>query len=93
MPRDDLPRVPDPELLDLTAPGAREALARFADAITTEALDWLFDRAMDRPIHPDSYPDSRRRFFGTDGSPAAMRRRTACPPTTCFARSGNASRR
>ena len=72
MPRDDLPRVPDPELLDLTAPGAREALARFSDAITTEALDWLFDRAMDRPIHPDSYPDSRRRFFGPDGSPASM---------------------
>jgi L-2,4-diaminobutyrate decarboxylase len=72
MPRDDLPRVPDPELLDLTAPGARDALARFADAITTEALDWLFDRAMDRPIHPDSYPDSRRRFFGPGGSPARM---------------------
>ena len=72
MPRDDLPRVPDPELLDLTAPGAREALERFADAITAEAFDWLFGRAMDRPIHPDSYPDSRRRFFGPDASPAGM---------------------
>ena len=72
MPRDDLPRVPDPELLDLTAPGAREALERFVDAVTAEAFDWLFDRAMDRPIHPESYPDSRRRFFGPDGSPSGM---------------------
>jgi glutamate/tyrosine decarboxylase-like PLP-dependent enzyme len=72
VPRDDLPRVPDPELLDLTAPGAREALERFTDAITTEAFDWLFGRAMDRPIHSDSYPDSRRRFFGPDASPSQM---------------------
>ena len=71
MPRDDLPRVPDPELLDLTAPGAREALERFANAISTEAFDWLFDRAMDRPIHPEAYPDSRRRFFGSDASPSS----------------------
>ena len=72
MPRDDLPRVPDPELLDLRDPAARDALERFADAITTEAFDWLFARAMDRPIHPESYPDSRRRFFGPEEMPSAM---------------------
>ena len=69
MPRDDLPRVPDPQLLDLRDPAARETLEHFADAITHEALDWLFGRAMDRPIHPESYPDSRRRFFGPTGEP------------------------
>jgi len=61
--------VPDPELLDLRDPAARAALERFADALNEEAFDWLFDRALDRPIHPESYPDSRRRFFGPSGEP------------------------
>jgi glutamate/tyrosine decarboxylase-like PLP-dependent enzyme len=69
VPRDDLPTVPDPELLDLRNPAARPALERFADALNEAAFDWLFDRALDRPIHPDSYPDSRRRFFGPSGEP------------------------
>jgi hypothetical protein len=43
----------------------------FGAAVWTEALDWLYGRAMDRPIHPESYPDSRRRFFGPAGEPAA----------------------
>ncbi|MEP6757778.1 MAG: pyridoxal-dependent decarboxylase [Actinomycetota bacterium] len=72
MPRDDLPRVPDPELLDLGDAAARAALERFADAITREAFDWLFERAMNRPIHPQSYPESRRAFFGATGEPATM---------------------
>ncbi len=72
MARDDLPRVHDPELLDLRDPAARASLERFAEAVTAEALDWLFDRAMERPIHPASYPDSRARFFGPSGQPAAI---------------------
>jgi hypothetical protein len=67
--RDDLPRVPDPELLDLTAPGAREALARFADAITTEALDHCSTARWTGPDPSRQLPGSRRRLFGPDGSP------------------------
>ena len=70
--REDLPDVPDPELLDLRDPAARAAIVAFSDRLTREATDWLFDRAMARPIQPESYPDSRRRFFGTDGGPAPM---------------------
>jgi glutamate/tyrosine decarboxylase-like PLP-dependent enzyme len=68
--RDDLPVVPDLDLLDLRRAGARAALEAFNDDITREALDWLFGHAMERPIHPESYPDSRRRFFGPTGAPA-----------------------
>jgi len=67
---DELPEVPDPSLLDLRRPDARAALERFSDDVTNEALDWLFDTALVRPIHPESYPEARRRFFGAEGSPA-----------------------
>jgi glutamate/tyrosine decarboxylase-like PLP-dependent enzyme len=70
VPRDDLPDVPDPELLDLRADGARAALERLVEDTHREAFDWLFDRALERPIHPESYPDSRRLFFGPTGAPA-----------------------
>ena len=70
MPRDDLPDVPDPELLDPRADGARAALERLVQDTHREAFDWLFDRALERPIHPESYPDSRERFFGPSGAPA-----------------------
>jgi glutamate/tyrosine decarboxylase-like PLP-dependent enzyme len=68
---DELPAVPDPALLDLRRPEARAALEGFSDDVSHEALDWLFETAMVRPIHPESYPDSRLRFFGPDGTPAA----------------------
>jgi hypothetical protein len=68
--RDDLPDVPDPALLDVRADGAREALESLATSTTREALDWLFDRALARPIHPEGYPESRARFFGPTGEPA-----------------------
>jgi hypothetical protein len=67
--RDDLPDVPDPELLDVRANGAREALEALATSTTREAFDWLFDRALERPIHPEGYPESRARFFGPTGAP------------------------
>jgi aromatic-L-amino-acid decarboxylase len=72
--------LPDPELLDLRdAAVSREPIERFGSEIWTEALDWLYGRAMLRPIQPESYPDSRRRFFGrTDGpSPAPAAGRAA----------------
>ena len=68
--RDDLPNVPDPALLDVRADGAREALEALATSTTREAFDWLFDRALERPIHPKGYPESRARFFGATGEPA-----------------------
>ena len=48
----DLPDVPDPALLDLRRPDAREALEAISADVTREAFDWLFGRAMERPIHP-----------------------------------------
>ncbi|HEX3298621.1 MAG TPA: pyridoxal-dependent decarboxylase [Actinomycetota bacterium] len=69
--RDDLPNVPDPALLNVRAEGARAALERLVDDTHREAFDWLFGIALDRPIHPDSYPESRARFFGPTGEPAS----------------------
>ena len=64
--------LPDPGFLDLRdARSSRAALEAFGSAVWSEALDWLYDRAMVRPIHPESYPDSRRRFFGPTGGPQA----------------------
>jgi aromatic-L-amino-acid decarboxylase len=64
--------LPDPELLDLRdAATSRAALEAFGSAVWNEALDWLYERAMVRPIQPESYPESRRRFFGSSGSPRA----------------------
>jgi aromatic-L-amino-acid/L-tryptophan decarboxylase len=62
--------LPDPELLDVRdAEVSRSALEAFGSAIWAEALDWLYGQAMMRPIHPQSYPDSRRRFFGPSKAP------------------------
>jgi aromatic-L-amino-acid decarboxylase len=64
--------VPDPELLDLRdAAASREAIEAFGSAVWAEALDWLYGQAMVRPIHPLSYPDSRRSFFGPSNEPSA----------------------
>src|SRR6478609_7323907 len=68
--REDLPNVPDPALLDVRAEGAREALEQLVADTHREAFDWLFGQALDRPIHPESYPESRTRFFGPTGAPA-----------------------
>src|SRR6476469_5401197 len=62
--------VPDPELLDIRdADISRASLERFGAAIWTEALDWLYGEAMVRPIQRESYPESRRRFFGPSNEP------------------------
>jgi aromatic-L-amino-acid decarboxylase len=35
-----------------------------------EALDWLYDEALRRPVAADPYPESRRRFFGASNGPS-----------------------
>jgi aromatic-L-amino-acid decarboxylase len=69
--RDDLPGVPDPLLLDVHAVGAREALETFGADVWAEALDWLQQEAATRPMRADTYPASRRRFFGETAAPAS----------------------
>jgi glutamate/tyrosine decarboxylase-like PLP-dependent enzyme len=68
---DDLPDVPDPLLLDMHGLGAHEALERFGADVWGEALDWLRREAATRPMRPDPYPASRRRFFGASELPAS----------------------
>jgi aromatic-L-amino-acid/L-tryptophan decarboxylase len=68
--RDDLPAVPDPELLNLRDPAALPRLRAFGEQVWDEALEWLSTRALVRPIAPEPYPESRRRFFGDTASPA-----------------------
>jgi glutamate/tyrosine decarboxylase-like PLP-dependent enzyme len=69
--RDEFHDVPDPLLLEVFDPGAREALETFGANIWTEALDWLHREAAIRPTRADTYPASRRRFFGPSGAPAS----------------------
>ncbi len=78
--REDLPDVPDRDLLDVTdEPRARPALEAFGQAVWHEAIDWLYSEALRRPMTPHPYPESRRRFFGSSGepSPAPVRGETA----------------
>ena len=35
-----------------------------------EALDWLYDVAMQRPTDPSLYPEMRASFYGPSGGPA-----------------------
>ncbi|TMK22467.1 MAG: hypothetical protein E6G65_02470 [Actinobacteria bacterium] len=64
--------VPDPELLEIRDAGrSRSSLERLGSAIWTQALDWLYGEALVRPIQRESYPDSRRRFFGPSNEPAS----------------------
>ncbi len=75
--RDDLPAVPDPALLDVRADGARDALEALVADTHREAFDWLFDRALARPMHPEAYPASRAQFFGPSDTPSPAPRRGA----------------
>ncbi|MGZ8571317.1 MAG: pyridoxal-dependent decarboxylase, partial [Actinomycetota bacterium] len=71
MSREDLPTVPDPELLDPRDPASRRSLERFGRDVWDTALTWLYEEALVRPIEPDAYRASRRRFFGDSNAPAA----------------------
>lgn len=62
---------PEPELIDFQDPErSRKALEDFGEAVWREALDWLYNEAMARPIRKAPYPQARRTFFGPEGEPA-----------------------
>jgi aromatic-L-amino-acid decarboxylase len=63
---------PEPELLDYRDPDrSRGSLEALGEATWREALDWLFDEAMHRPVDGLTYPQARAAFFGPTGGPAA----------------------
>jgi aromatic-L-amino-acid decarboxylase len=63
---------PEPELLDYRDPDrSRASLESLGEGTWREALDWLFDHAMLRPVDGLSYPEARAAFFGSSGGPAA----------------------
>jgi len=62
---DRFPWHPEPELIDVRDPAvSRGALEALGEAVWREALDWLYDVAMQRPTAPDLYPEMRRSFYG-----------------------------
>jgi aromatic-L-amino-acid decarboxylase len=61
---------PEPELIEFLDPErSRAALERLGERTWTEALNWLYGPATQRPTAPDLYPDMRRAFFGEAGAP------------------------
>lgn len=69
---------PEPELIDVRDPErARAALERLGERAWTEALDWLYDRAMQRPTAPELYPEMRAAYYGPSGGPGAAPARGA----------------
>lgn len=78
---------PEPELIEFLDPKrSRAALERLGERTLTEALDWLYGPATQRPTAPDLYPDMRRAYFGEAGSPgpAPARGRTSDEVLTEF---------
>ncbi len=62
---------PEPELIGFHDEAiAREALERLGKATWDEALHYLYEEALRRPVGTDSYPAMRRRFFGDTNGPA-----------------------
>ncbi|MGH2660520.1 MAG: pyridoxal phosphate-dependent decarboxylase family protein, partial [Actinomycetota bacterium] len=62
---------PEPELIGFREPAeARAALEELGRLTWGTALDWLYEKAMRRPVAPESYPDMRRMFFGPSNDPA-----------------------
>jgi aromatic-L-amino-acid/L-tryptophan decarboxylase len=61
---------PEPELIDVRDPErSREALETLGERAWTEALDWLYERAMERPTAPDLYPEMRAAYYGVSRGP------------------------
>jgi len=61
---------PEPELIDVRDPvRARAALEELGERTWTEALDWIYQRAMRRPTAPDRYPELRAAYFGPSRKP------------------------
>jgi aromatic-L-amino-acid/L-tryptophan decarboxylase len=62
---------PEPELIDFRDPDrSRTALEALGEAAWREALDWLYDEAMRRPIRGMTYPEARATYFGPTNRPA-----------------------
>ncbi|TMK45591.1 MAG: hypothetical protein E6G55_08220 [Actinobacteria bacterium] len=62
---------PEPELIGFRDPGeARAALEELGRLTWGSALDWLYEDAMRRPVPTESYPEMRRKFFGSANEPA-----------------------
>jgi glutamate/tyrosine decarboxylase-like PLP-dependent enzyme len=69
---------PEPDLIDVRDPErARAALEQLGERAWAEALDWLYQRAMDRPTAPDLYPELRDAYYGASGGPGEAPRRGA----------------
>ena len=59
---------PEPELVDVRDEAvSRPALERFGRALWDEALRYLYEEAMQRPLRSLPYPEMRRTFFGPSG--------------------------
>jgi glutamate/tyrosine decarboxylase-like PLP-dependent enzyme len=62
---------PEPELIGYADPErSRAALEALGESTWREALDWLYDQAMQRPMQPSTYPEAREAFFGPTNGPA-----------------------
>ncbi len=62
---------PEPELIGFRDERvAREALERLGKATWDEALHYLYEEALRRPVVSDSYPAMRRLFFGEGNEPS-----------------------
>ena len=62
---------PEPELIDVRDEAvSRPALERLGEAVWSEALRWLYEEAMVRPVRALPYPEMRRAFFGQGNEPA-----------------------
>ncbi len=62
---------PEPELIDVRDPErSRAALEDLGERMWREALDWLYDVAMQRPTDSSLYPETRASFYGPSGGPA-----------------------
>ncbi len=62
---------PEPELVFHADEAARPALERLGREVWGEALRWLYEEAMARPMLPVPYRELRRRFFGPSLEPGA----------------------
>jgi aromatic-L-amino-acid decarboxylase len=62
---------PEPELVDVRdEDAARPTLERLGREVWDEALRYLYEEAMARPVRALSYPELRRAFYGDSGEPA-----------------------
>ncbi len=61
---------PEPELVFHGTPAAVPALEALGEAVWGEALRWLTEEALRRPMRRVPYLELRRRYFGPSGEPS-----------------------